>query len=45
MQKIIDEYTDLPVSRQRKWALRNPDKAKALVKRYRQNKTKKESKS
>lgn len=24
--KIIDEYTDLLVSRQRKWALRNPDK-------------------
>lgn len=32
--KIIDEFTDLPVSRQRKWALRHPEKYKALKKRF-----------
>lgn len=41
MQRIDDEFTDRPVSRQRKWALRNPEKAKALLNRYRQNKRKK----
>ena len=33
-EKIIDEFTDLPVSRQRKWALRNPEKAKKLRVRF-----------
>ena len=27
-RKIIDEFTDLPISRQRKWVLRHPDRAK-----------------
>ena len=32
--KIIDQYTDLPVSRQRKHQLRNPEWAKAVQDRY-----------
>lgn len=32
--KIIDEYTDLPVSRQRKWQLRHPEKQKVIKDRY-----------
>lgn len=36
--KIQDQYTNLPVSRQRKWQLRNPDKDKAIKKRYRDKK-------
>jgi hypothetical protein len=32
--KIIDQYTYLPVSRQRKWQLRHPDAAKQIKSRY-----------
>ena len=34
MKKIIDEFTDLKVSRQRKWQLRNPELAKIINKRF-----------
>ena len=33
-KKIIDEFTNLPVSRQRKWQLRHPMKDKILKDRY-----------
>lgn len=32
--KIIDNFTDLNVSRQRKWQLRHPEAQKAIWKRY-----------
>ena len=32
-KKIIDEHTEKPVSRQRKWQLRHPEKQKILNKR------------
>lgn len=32
---IVDEYTDLKVSRQRKWQLRHPEQQKAMVTRWR----------
>lgn len=32
--KIIDEFTDLELTRQRKWALRHPSKAKTIQERY-----------
>lgn len=35
---IKDEFTDLPISKQRKWQLRNPDKDKAIKKRYKDKK-------
>lgn len=35
--KIIDQFTDLPISRQRKWQLRHPEKWKAYTNK--QNKT------
>jgi hypothetical protein len=35
-RKILDEFTDLPVSHTRKWQLRNPEKAKALKQRYKE---------
>ena len=31
MQKIVDEFTDLPVSRQRKWALRKHKEKKCII--------------
>ncbi len=34
MKLIIDEFTDLPISRQRKWQLRHPEKSKAINHRY-----------
>ena len=34
-KKIIDEYTNLPVSRQRKWQLRHPEKEKELSAKHR----------
>lgn len=34
MKKIIDEFTNLKVSRQRKWQFRHPDKNDEIVKRY-----------
>lgn len=34
-KKIIDEYTDLPVSRQRKWALRNREKFNEYQRQWR----------
>lgn len=34
--KIIDEFTDLAVSRQRKWQLRHPDKNKSINTRHHQ---------
>lgn len=40
--KIIDEYTDLPVSRQRKYQMRHRDKWNAMIRaRYTANSTKK----
>ena len=33
-EKIIDEFTNLPVSRQRKWQKRHPVKNKILRDRY-----------
>ena len=33
-QKIIDKFTDLSVSRQRKWQLRHPKESKIIWKRY-----------
>ena len=32
--KIFDKFTDLPVSRQRKWQLRHPGKAKKAFKKF-----------
>lgn len=29
-RKIIDRFTDLPISGQRKWQLRHPDKVKIM---------------
>lgn len=37
-KKIFDEYTDLPVSRQRKWQLRHPEKQAVLTARFRASK-------
>lgn len=37
MDKILDEFTDLNVSRQRKWQLRNPDKYKEAKSKYKQS--------
>jgi hypothetical protein len=38
MSKTIqDEYTDLPVSRQRKWQLRNRDKLAEMQSRYKKS--------
>ncbi len=37
MIKIIDVFTNLPVSRQRKHQLRNPEWAKELRERYRKS--------
>jgi hypothetical protein len=34
-QKIQDEFTDLPVTRQRKYQLRHPERHKAAEERYR----------
>ena len=33
-KKIVDKFTHLNVSRQRKWQLRNPAKSKILYKRF-----------
>ena len=33
-QKIEDEFTHLPVSRQRKWQLRHPEKQRVIRKRF-----------
>ena len=35
--KIQDEFTDLPVTRQRKYQLRHPERHKAAEERYRQS--------
>ena len=43
MKPIKDKYSDLPVSRQRKHQLRNPEKAKLARKRWLQTKEGKES--
>lgn len=42
--KIKDEFTDLEVSRQHKWALRHPDKAKAIRNRYEASEARKKAK-
>lgn len=34
MDKIQDEYSDLPISRQRKWALRNRDRHNEARRRW-----------
>jgi hypothetical protein len=36
-QKIQDEFTDLSVTRQRKYQLRHPERHKAAEERYRQS--------
>lgn len=36
-QKIIDEFTDLPVSRQRKHQLRHPELYREKARRFRRN--------
>jgi len=33
-RKIIDKFTNLPVSKQRKWQLRNPKQSREITKRY-----------
>lgn len=38
MNKIFDQFTDLPITRQRKHQLRNPEKVALQVKRYQQSK-------
>jgi hypothetical protein len=35
--KIFDEFTDLSVSRQRKWQLRHPEKNREIQKRYKES--------
>lgn len=42
--KINDEFTDLKLTRQRKWALRHPAKAKAIQDRYEASEARKEAK-
>lgn len=33
-KKIIDEFTNLPVSHQRKWQLRHPEKQREIKRRF-----------
>ena len=40
MNKIIDEFTDLPISRTKKWELRNPEKAREMKNFYSRNRNK-----
>lgn len=42
MQKIQDQYTDLSVSRQRKWELRNREKANELKRTQRKRRKERE---
>lgn len=41
-RKLQDEFTDLPITRQYRWQLRNPEKARLLSRRYRNGETYKE---
>lgn len=34
MQKIIDQFTELPLSRQRKWQFRHPEQQAKYLKNY-----------
>lgn len=34
MKKLTDQYTDLLVSRQRKWSLRHPEQQKEYLDKY-----------
>jgi hypothetical protein len=43
--KIIDQYTDLQLSRQRKYQLRHPERHKAAERRYRLSEAGKQARS
>jgi hypothetical protein len=44
-KKIYDEFTDLNVTRQRKYQLRHPERQKAAERRYRQSAAGKQARS